>query len=190
MSEGLSASETEPVSSSCEQNQLLSAVVAYENVTVGKHAMQLLGRLSLGEAGEIQAIPWSFNVLEDCAWQKLAMQDVVKTDMLVIVTNGLRPITPAVLRWLETAIGQLRGKEAAIVFIRCAPDFQTNSDKACHPAIQSAVQKAGLVYFTTSLPSDSEEFQQCLQHRADMVTPVLDKILHQETSFKLKEKRN
>lgn len=150
--------------------------------------MQLLGRLDPSVEGEIQAIPWSLNVLEDSAWQKLAMQDVMKADMLIIATNGLRPITPVVLRWLETAIGRLRGKEAAIISIRCGPELAVDRNTACQAAIKSAVLKAELIYFTAGMPSESEGFQQRLQQRADTMTPVLNKILHQQTSLRLTEK--
>ncbi|MGV3754778.1 MAG: hypothetical protein ACO1QS_05305 [Verrucomicrobiota bacterium] len=152
-----------------------------------KHANRLLQGMwhNLDGASEVQAVPWPFHLLADEEWQPLANEDAEKADLLIIATSELHPPTPAVLRWFEATIGRMRGTDAAIVSLRSPEANPHGGGPAFQEAIRSAAQQAGLAYFSTIMQLNHEEICQRLQHRADMMTPVMDKILHQPTSMGL-----
>lgn len=186
MHTGRLIAKKEPEEPEVSANGTLRAVIAYDDVIAGKHAMQLLQGMtrSLDGAGEIQVLPWSFNLLADEEWQPLAMNDAEKADLLIIAMSGLRTCAPAVLCWLETAIGRMHENDAAIISLGSLEQSQQSSGLALQKAIQTVAQKAGLAYFSTIIQFNHEDICQRMQQRADMVTPVLDKILHQQTALR------
>ncbi len=192
MHNGLSPIETGPAASDCEPGQPLLAVIAYDDVFAGKSAMQMLGKLALNRDAEteIQAVPWSLNILEDPGMQKFATQDVMNADMLIIVTGGEPVVSPSVMRWCEDVIRQLSGKEVAVVSLQGSQKLPHGNGPDFLEVIRSAALKAGLAYFATGIQLGHEVLFQRMQQRADMMTPVLDKILHQQTSLQVTGERN
>jgi hypothetical protein len=192
MHNGLFTAETKLAVSGREQEKALRAVIAYDDVTAGKQAMQLLSSMNqhlTGEA-EIEVIPWSFPLLSDETWGKLAGADAAKADILIIATTGLHPFPLTVLNWVESIIDQLRETDAAIVSLQCQEEIASGSAAACHEAIRNATRQAGLAYFATVMQFNQQDIFKRMQQRADMVTPVLDKIMHQQTSLQATEEKN
>jgi len=184
--------KTEHGGSEVSANDTLQAVIAYDDVMAGKHAMQLLQGMTrnLDGGGEIQARPWSFNLLANEEWQPLATIDAEKADLLIIATSSLRPPKPPVLRWFEAAIGRLHGTDAAIVSLQGQEENPQGNGPTFQEAIRTATQQAGLAYFSTIMQLNHEDIFQRMQQRADEVTPVLDKIMHQQTSLQVTESNN
>lgn len=192
MHNGLFTAETKRAVTGREQERALRTVIAYDDVTAGKQAMQLLSSMNQhlkGEA-EIEVIPWSFPLLADETWGKLAGADAAKADILIIATTGLHPFPLTVLTWVESIIDQLRETDAAIVSLQCQEEIASGSATACNEAIRNATRQAGLAYFATVMQFNQQDIFKRMQQRADMVTPVLDKIMHQQTSLQATEENN
>lgn len=170
----------------------LRFVIAYDDVTAGKHAMQLLQSITrnMQGAGDLRVLPWSFHLLADEEWQPLANDDAEKADLLIIATSELQMVSAVVLGWLEGAIGRMRGTDAAVLSLRSPDENPRGSGPAFHEVIRSVALQAGLTYFSTVMEFSHTEICQRMQQRADTVTPVLDKILHQPTSLRVSGENN
>lgn len=171
----------------------IRAVITYNEVAERKRAMHLLSDLTKGlsEYIEFQPLPWSFYLLADEDWRDMAAKDALQADMLIIATSGLRAVSPAMLPWFEDIIRQLPGKEAAVVLLQGSQNHAGSNGPDClEEVIQSAVRKAGVAYFTTGVRLDHEGLLQRMQQHADMVTPVLERILHQQTSLHVAGEKN
>ncbi len=192
MHTGRSGTKSVPEQAGYLELDNLRVVIAYDDVTAGKHAMQLLQSITrnMQGDGDLRVLPWSFHLLADEEWQSLANDDTEKADLLIIATSELHTPTPTVSRWFETAIGRMRGTDAAIISLRSPDENPRGGGPAFHEAIRSVALQAGLTYFSTVMQFSHTEICQRMQQRADFVTPVLDKILHQPTSLHVSEENN
>ncbi len=170
---------------SMDTKSALRVVIAYNDLASGKRAMRVMTDLGkgLGDEMEFQPLPWSFHLLADMDWRELAAHDAVNADILIIATSSASPLPPAVWRWAEAAISRKRGTAAAVVALF---GTEENPDAAGSPrmeAIQAAAQRAGLDFFAPAPRHELDEAIARIHLRAEMVTPVLEKILDHDHSY-------
>jgi len=175
-------SNSDPDSPDVEQS--LRVVIAYNDVAAGKRAMRVMANLRqrFGDAIAFRLLPWSFDLLTDTGWSEAAARDADEADMLFIATSSIHPLPFAIEQWVETAISRKRGTAAAVIALFGPKE---NPDRAGSPrleTIQAAVHRAGLDFFA---PVPRHELDDAIVHihqSAEMVTPVLEEILHYHSS--------
>lgn len=158
----------------------LRVVIAYNDLAAGKRAMRVMANLGkgLGEDIDFQPLPWSFDLLADMRWGEAAARDAVNADILIIATSSTRPFPPAVRRWAEAAISRKQGTAAAVVALFGTEQNPDGVGSSRLEAIQTAAQRAGLDFFAPAPRHELDEAIACIHRRAEMVTPLLDEILH------------
>jgi hypothetical protein len=159
-------------------NHPLRIVIAYNEVPAGKRAMRVMSDLArgLGEAVEFQPLPWSFDLLADTDWAKVAGDDAVNADILIIATSSADPLPPAVGRWAEAAISRKQGTAAAVVALLGPEEQPDGHDSARLAAIRAAARQAGLDFFAPAPSGELNEAIARIHQRAEMFTPVLEGI--------------
>jgi hypothetical protein len=160
-------------------DQPLRVVVAYDDLGSGQRAMRVLGNVAaaLGDAIEFEPMPWSFELLADVDWRKVAASEAVNADIVIIASSSSRPLPPEVGRWTKAAIQQKQGTATAVVAL-FGPEG--NPDGAGSPRlefIQNATREAGLVFFAPARRQEFEEILADIHRRAEMSTPILAGIL-------------
>lgn len=160
----------------------LQVVIAYEDIQAGKHAMHVLTTLAkgLGDEIELKPLPWSFDLMADADWLTAATSDAAKADILIIATSGPNPLPPSIGRWAESAIERKRGTATAVVALFGPVENPDGSGSARLEAIHAAALRAGLAFFAPTPRHELDEAINRIRQRAEMVTPVLEKILHQQ----------
>ena len=158
-----------------------NVVIAYKDLTAGKRAMRVLADLGKGVGDDIEFRPflWSFDLLTDLNWRDVAASDAIKADMLIIATSDTNSLPPAVERWVETILSRKRGTDTAVVALF---GTEENPDETGSPRleiIQTATHRAGLDFFAPVARHELDETMSWIHRRAEMVTPLLDGILHQ-----------
>lgn len=160
----------------------LQVVIAYEDIQAGKHAMHVLTTLARGSGDEIELkpLPWSFDLLADADGRKAATSDAAKSDILMIATSGPNPLPPSIGQWAESAIEQKRGTATAVVALFGPAENPDSAGSSRLEAIHAAARRAGLAFFAPTPRHEIDEAIERIRQRAEMVTPVLEKILHLE----------
>lgn len=163
-----------------DRNPPLRVVIAYDDLAAGKRAMRVMTDLgkNFGEDIQFEAIPWRFDLLADVDWRAVAASDAVRADILTIATSDAQPLPPAIGRWAEDAIDHKRGTAAAVVALFGPEGNPDGADSARLAAIQTAAQRAGLDFFAPAPSPEINEVIARIHQRAEMVTPVLEGILH------------
>lgn len=162
----------------------LRVVIAYDDVAAGKRAMRVMTTLakSLGDDLDFEPLPWSFNLLSDVDWRKVAASEAVNADVLIMATSNADPLPEAVGLWAETAIRQKQGTVAAVVAL-FGPDWNPDGSGSSRlRAIQDASRQAGLDFFAPAPDYELNETIARIHQRAEMITPVLEGILHHPPS--------
>ena len=164
------------------QNPTLRVVIAYHDLAAGKRAMRVMTDLgkTFGEDIRFEALPWSFDLLADADWRAVASSDAVRADILIIATSDAQPLPPAIGRWAEEAIRRKQGTAAAVVALFGPEGNPDGPGSARLAAIQTAAQHAGLDFFTPAPNPELNEVIARIHQRAEMVTPVLEGILHHQ----------
>lgn len=172
--------EASPDPASTDPNHPLRVVIAYEDPVAGKRAMRLLAGLGQGLGRDIQfePLPWSFDLLADVDWRSVAASDAVKADLLIIATSTARPLPPAVDQWADGVIRRKQGTSAAVIALFPPGGEPEAAGSSCTKAIEHMAQRAGLDFFAPDRRHELEETLAGIHRRAEMVTPVLDEILH------------
>ena len=162
-----------------DANRPLRVVIAYNDVAAGQRAMRVLAALGKGFGDDIQfqPLPWSFDLLADLDWREVAASEAVRADILILATSSANPLPPAVGRWAAEAIHQKRGTSAAVIALFGPEENPEAAGSSRLEAIQVAAQQAGLDFFAPAPRGDLDEAIQRIHQRAEMVTPVLEKIL-------------
>lgn len=162
--------------------QPLRVVIAYDDAAAGKRAMRTMGNLTKGLADEIklQPLPWRFDLLADTDWFRVAASDAVNADILIIATSSAKPLPDAVGRWVEDAISQKRGTSAAVVALFGPEENPDELGSSRLHGIQTAAERAGLDFFAPGPRHELDGDIARIHQRAEMVTPLLDEILHHQ----------
>lgn len=165
-----------------DRNPPLRVVIAYDDLAAGKHAMRVMTSLgkNFGDDIQFEPLPWSFDLLADVDWRAVAASDAVNADILIIATSDAQPLPPAIGRWAEDAIHRKQGTAAAVVALFGPEGNPDGAGSARLAAIQAAAQQAGLDFFAPTPSHELNEAIARIHQRAEMVTPVLEKILHQQ----------
>ena len=160
----------------------LQVVIAYDDIAAGTRAMRVLADLGkgLGDDIEFQPFPWSFDMLADMDWRKVASHDACKADILIIATSSAGPLPPAVGRWADAAISQKRGTAAAVVALFGSDENPDGAGSSRLQAIQTAARQAGLDFFAPAPHHELDEAIERIHRRSKMVTPLLAEILHHQ----------
>ena len=174
--------ETNLVADSTGTESALQVVIAYDDIAAGGRAMRVLADLGegLGDAIEFQPIPWSFDLLADVDWREMAATDAVNADILIIGTSSTNPLPLAVQRWVETAIAQKRGTDAAVVALFGLEENPDRAGSSRLEAIQAVARQAGLDFFAPAPHHELDEAIERIHRRSKMVTPLLAEILHHQ----------
>jgi hypothetical protein len=156
-------------------------VIAYNDLAAGKRAMHVMANLGEGLGSDIafRPIPWSFELLADPDWGAAAARDAASVDILILATSDTQPLPAAVARWVEAAIGRMRGTAAAVIALFGPTENPDGPDSRRLQAIQAAALGAGLDFFAPSPRHEPDETIARIHRRAELVTPLLDGILHQ-----------
>jgi hypothetical protein len=163
-----------------DTEQALRVVIAYNDLAAGKRAMRVMADIGkgLGDEIEFQPLPWSFDLLADLDWRDVAAHEAVNADILIIATSSASPLPPAVGRWAEAVISGKRGTSAAVVALFGPEENPDEAGSSRLEAIQAAAQRAGLSFFAPAPRHELDEAIARIHQRAEMVTPLLDEILH------------
>ena len=172
--------ETNLDADSTDTESALRVVIAYNDVAAGKRAMRVLADLGkgLGDDIEFQPFPWSFDLLADMDWREAAARDACNADILIIATSSASPLPPAVERWAKAAISQKRGTATAVVALFGSDENPDGAGSCRLEAIQTAARQAGLDFFAPAPHHELDEAIERIHRRAEMVTPLLEEILH------------
>lgn len=163
-----------------DQNPSLRVVIAYDDLAAGKRAMRVMTRLGESFGGNLrfEPLPWSFDLLSDVDWRAVAASDAVNADILIIATSSAHPLPPAVGSWAEDVISIKRGTAAAVVALFGSEENPDGAGSSRLEAIQTVAQKAGLGFFSPAPNHEMNEAIARIHQRAEMVTPLLEGILH------------
>lgn len=158
----------------------LRVVIAYNDLASGQRAVRVLADLakSLGEEIQFEPLPWSFGLLSDPDWGKVAASDAINADILIISTSSERPLPTAVGRWTESAIHRKRGTLAAVVALLGTEENPDGAGSSRLAAIRMAARQAGLEFFAPARRDDLDSTIARLHERAELLTPLLAEILH------------
>jgi len=158
----------------------IRVVITYSNLAAGQRAMHLLADVSkaLGDDIEFQPLPWSFDLLADVNWRRVAASDAINADLLILATNDARPLPPAIGGWAEKVISRKQGSAAAVVALFGPEENSDGTGSSRLEAIQTAAERAGLDLFAPAPRDALEETFAPIHQRAERVTPLLDEILH------------
>ena len=165
-------------------NRPLRVVIAYNDTGAGQRAMRMLAALGpqLGDDIEFQPIPWSFDLLSDVDWREVAARDAVHADILILATSDADALPPDVGQWAEDAINQKRGTSAAVIALFGPEEDSDGAGSARLKAIEVAALQAGLNFFAPAPRRELNEAIARVHQRTNMVTPVLEGILHHHLS--------
>ena len=158
----------------------LRVVIAYDDLAAGKRAMRVMTDLAkaFGDDIEFKPFPWSFDLLADLGWRAVAANDAIKADILIIATSRAGPLPLTIGRWAEDAIHRKRGTAAAVVALFGSEQNPDGAGSSRLIGIQMAARRAGLDFFAPGPGQELNETIARIHQRAEMVTPVLEEILH------------
>lgn len=159
-------------------------VIAYNEMAAGKRAIRVMTDLgkSLGEAIEFHPLPWSFDLLADTDWGEVAANDAIKADILILATSSEQPLPTVVECWATDAISRKRGTPAAVVALFGPEEKPDGRGSSRLEAIRAAAHRAELAFFAPEMRDEMDEVIARIHQRSEMLTPVLDEILHHHSS--------
>lgn len=148
--------------------QELRVVIVYDDVDAGQRAMRVLADLRKGmrEDTEFQTLPWSFNLLADPEWGKVAASEGIGAEILMIATNGAEPLPPAVGRWVRYVVDRKRGTDAAVVALFGPEKDPDGVGSRRVEDLRGAARQAGLDFFAPAPQRERGEFATILHERA------------------------
>ena len=164
----------------------LEVVIAYEDFSAGKHAMHVLADLCKGLSEDItfRQLLWSFDLLKDPVWNDLAAREGSDADILIITTSSANPLNPFIEQWVEDVISRKKGTAAAVVALfGCAEDPDAPGSSRLE-SIRTAAKLAGLDFFAPA-PAPRHDLEHAIDRihrRAETITPLLQEILHRQSS--------
>lgn len=164
-----------------DTDSALQVVIAYKSHAAGKRAMRVLADLGqdVGDGIEFRRYPWPFELLADAHWRYTATKDGIKADILIIATNDSDPLPPTIAMWVETILSRKQGQEAAVVALFGCTEREDAADSPSLEKVQAAARRSGLAFFAPKASGELHHTVSRLQHRAELVTPLLNEILHQ-----------
>jgi hypothetical protein len=157
----------------------LRVVVAYRDIAACNRAMRLLADVgeALGDDIDFQPLPWSFDLLADVNWRRVAASDAINADLFILATSDTNPLPPAIGGWAETAISRKRGTAAAVVALFGPEGHPDGIGSSRLAAIQTAAKRAGLDFFAPAPRGELDEAIARINQGSEMVTPLLHEIL-------------
>jgi hypothetical protein len=128
--------------------QQCMVVVAYDDLSAGKQAMELVSWLSF-EHGDLrfEARPWRFDFLKHPSYQESAVADGVKADVLILSVSNPFDLPESVRAWLTQSLAYKQGSTAAIVALFGAKGYHDIEDSPRLKFVQSAATAAGADFF-------------------------------------------
>ena len=173
-------------SSMADEEEALSALIAYEDSVTRDRAMRMCDRLveKFWKDFEFDISWWRFDFLRDAELAQAAASTAARSDLVLISAHGGRELPAAVSHWIETWVAR-RGPRSGIL----AAMIGTGEDPfkgltPIHVFLREAAQRANMDYLPQSMDAPLNKLDgsiETITTRAEKVTSLLDNILHRPT---------
>ena len=128
------------------ENQVLNAFIAYDNLSAGKRAMQLVCELERETPKHLQPLLWRFDVLADPDWQHFAVADVIRAELLIIST-ARHKLPTSFKSWLTTSLSAETRADRALVALLGRSRQTVEASLPTLISLQTLAKSAGLAFF-------------------------------------------
>ncbi len=149
----------------------LNAFCAYDNLSGGQRAMQLVCELERESPEEIQIQPllWRFDLLADPEWQQLAVADVMRADLLIVSAASCE-LPTAVRRWLTASLSREIVTHKALVALLGKQGQTVETNLPSLLFLQTVARKGGLAFFAPSpQPAEFHSNRNRIQDQQEML---------------------
>ena len=126
-------------------------LIAYDDLASAAHALRLVRRAfaNAGQRGGLEALLWSFALLEQSGFGELASADAAQADILLIASRAESPFSPPITQWIAECIRNKLGQYPVLVSLleissRTRPTPSEKSD-----FLRSAAEKAGIDFLAS-----------------------------------------
>ena len=99
-----------------------------------------------------QVRPWRFDLLDHPEFERKALTDGVKADVLILSAINTFDLPKSVRTWLTQSLAHKKGSNGAIVALFGSKGYHDLADSPRIKFVQSAAKEAGLDFFTPYLP--------------------------------------
>ncbi len=178
-----------PAESCWSEAVVLNVVVAYGDSFAGKRAKAVLDRLvqQLGRKVLLKCNLWKFNVQETPQLNKLAANDALEAQMIIIAAHEGTELSGPMKQWLADWLLDRDVASAALVAVLDYGHQAGGNQTPVSSYLKKLAEVGSLDFFCRqSNWSESEigaGFDQ-LQRRANTVGTVLEEILHRAPSYR------
>jgi hypothetical protein len=93
----------------------LNAVVVYDDVPAGKHAVGVLKRIGAHLQDEFRTVLWRFDLIADPRWRAIATDDVVAAGLVVFATSEPDVLPHFINEWMRECLARKRGERVAML---------------------------------------------------------------------------
>jgi hypothetical protein len=178
----------EATSAHWEPKYPFDLVVAYEDTTTRNRAMQLYDHLAqqLLDDYDFQVSWWKLDHLDNPRLCEQAADAAAVANMVVVSLRGDQQMPVILNRWLQGWLSRKDHQKSALVVLLGAKGQPTDEARRMQSHLQQAARQAKMDFFAHAYELDELEkayTPESVARRAHTVTPVLEEILQQPTSY-------
>jgi hypothetical protein len=131
-------------------------VMVYDDFTSGKRAMNTCNFLAcrLGGGIELRTSMWKFDVLRNAGLRRMAVDDAVEADVIIVANAPRSPLPDEVKGWIEAWVpGKKGGLPAALVALMDFTDEVAGESREAQRCLKEAAAAAGIDFLSQEIRS-------------------------------------
>jgi hypothetical protein len=129
-------------------------LMVYEDSLAGKRAMdacQVLMSQLEGEV-ELRSSMWTFHTLRNPKLSRIATEDAIEADVIIIATGRNSELPGDVRKWIELWVPQKQGQTAALVAMTDFTGGDSARSSVTHVFLKGAAATAGIDFLSQEFP--------------------------------------
>jgi hypothetical protein len=177
-------------SADMEVNSQFNVVIAYEDFETGKIAKRTYDVLlqNLGQDCQFNNQMWKFDVLGIPKLRELAAKDVTMADVVIISSQGIRPLPAGTKAWIDLWLAEKTNAIALVALFGEQGEHLENA-RATRTYLAQVAKRAGIEFFAqpdlwpgkanTAVPVSMRN----LPMNEDLTLPAISSLKDRDTTF-------
>ena len=147
----------------------LNVVIAFEDVSAGKHAQRFYEYLSerLGGEFEFTRYQWNFSLLKDANVREVAARDAATADIIIVATHGDHDLPDHFKSWIQLWLGK-NANPMALVALFDRPNSCEITRALIRSYLNDVARVGGMEFFAEPDNSPNFEPDNCVDRLAAM----------------------
>ena len=147
----------------------LNVVIAFEDVSAGKHAQRFYEYLSerLGNEFEFTRYQWNFSLLKDANVREVAARDAATADIIIVATHGDHDLPDHFKSWIQLWLGK-NANPMALVALFDRPNSCEITRALTRSYLNDVARVGGMEFFAEPDTSPNFEPDNCIDRLAAM----------------------